>query len=92
MRVRALPAQYIGDAVGFLAGRGHAPSSAPSSAVPGMFCRAGYTFPLRESDAQLGLGLNAETRFDGTVFRNTGDFARYLAHSDDFAAVASRVG
>lgn len=47
---------------------------------------------LRESDAQLGFGLNSETRFDGTVFRNTGDFARYLAHGDDFAAVASRVG
>lgn len=49
-----------------------------------------YRADISSSEAFIGLGLNALTRFDGTLTRNTDDFKRYLQVSCDPAQLYVR--
>lgn len=47
--------------------------------------------PHMPRETQLGFGPRAETIFDGILCKTTGDLKRYIAHSDDFTAIAENL-
>lgn len=61
---------------------------APGTLVFGQPGFAGLPAP---HDKQIGCGLNALNRFDGLVFKTTGDLNSYVRSSTDFAAITRQI-